>query len=388
MNILKITTYLILAVFLNACAGKHTLPDVDFSSKENTNRPKEFAIAYDQNGNFYPQYNQLRPPEPLKRFDWVRAYNYSSFRTEAFTLTGLPKSVFSGLYYTKTTDIELTHDFAETLNKALIGSDKLYIFIHGFNNDYSLAKANIDALKSVINTQNGIVLSVFWDGLHDGHSFNFYPNRWNKALTYSNFAGQFGLRELIQQLKRPVELTFITHSRGAAVALSTVFDPLYDDHIIKPANIAPLTTKHVSKANMLFLAPALGDGHVSSRVINKCTVQFPVNIFTSSNYEDFANCKSILPSKGDGDTRLGCGENINYINKVKNTLNNLPNISMVTNVFNEDKWGFWQVDSHNICTYLKNKETKKMICSNGFGEKNWCENNNIIKYCKEGFSYE
>jgi hypothetical protein len=375
MNIFKVTTCFVLGLLLSACAGKHTLPDIDFASKNNNE--KEFSIAYDQDGHFYPQQNQLTNLLSLKSFNWIDEYQYSPFSSDPFTLTGLPKEALSDQIYKKSTDIILTNDFAKTLSEALIGSDKLYIFIHGFNNDYSEAKENIKLLKSVVNTEDGIVLSVFWDGLHDGHPFNFYPHRWNKALTYSNFAGQFGLRELIQRLERAVELTFITHSRGAAVALSTVFDPSYDDDIDEPANTTPLTSQHVSKANMLFLAPALGDGHVSKATINESTVQFPIKIFTSSNYEDFANCKSFLKSESDGDTRLGCGENNSYIKKIEKTLNSLPNITMVTNIFNEDRWHFWQVDSHAVKTYLQNKETQKMMCKNGFAEKCWCKNNNL-----------
>lgn len=366
MNIIKTSFYLMVGLFLTACAGKHTLPDMSYSKQESPLR--NFSIAYDQNGNFYPQHNQT---EYL--FNWLGEYNYSPFSSDAFTLTGLGKSGFTGYYYDKSTDKKLTDDFANTLSSALTGLDKLYVFIHGFNNKYTSAKDNIDVLKRMINTQDGVSLSVFWDGLHDGFALNFYPHRWNKALTYSNFAGQFGLRELIQGLDRPIELVFITHSRGAAVALSTLFDPAYDSHIVKPALSTPLTAKHVSKAKMLLLAPAIGDGHLSANLINNKTVKFPVEIYTSSNTEDFATCKSFLGGARDGDTRLGCGKYKSYIATAEIQLNKLTSVFMKTQTFNEDRWSFWETDSHAVQAYLDNTETQIMMCQYNFARAEWCK---------------
>lgn len=376
MNIKKLNIYLPLVLFLSACAGKHTLPDIDYSE---SNTQRDFSIAYDQNGHFYPQMNQVKSLLPNGDFNWLNKYKYNPFSSESFSLTELKKDDITSYYYKESTDLKLTDDFSKTLNTALVGLDKLYIFIHGFNVNYEDAFTNIETLKGIIETKDGVSISVFWDGLHDGYKFNIYPNRWNKAMLYSNYAGQFGLRELLLKLDSPTEVVFITHSRGAAVAFSTIFDPLYTKGLEQPQTkvLPSLSGEQISKVKMLLLAPAIGDGHLSAKAIKNYTAHFPVSIYTSSNSEDFANCKSFIGGAYNGDTRLGCGEEYYYITSTERRLNKLSSIEMKSNIFNENRWSFWQTCSHAVSTYLKSKSTQVMMCKHNFAKDTWCKKLNL-----------
>src|SRR5690606_26782883 len=154
-------------------------------------------------------------------------------------------------------------------------------------------------------------LEVFWDGLQlrseKRRDMAGYASFWPDALTYSNLAGQFGLRPLLNSIRHDVDLRFVTHSRGAAVALAALADPVYDPHIERPgttdANRA-LANPRIRSIGIAAFAPAIGAGHLTPE-LDQALVAHPVVFLAGVNPEDIATSKSIISSRLWGDTSLG-----------------------------------------------------------------------------------
>jgi hypothetical protein len=221
------------------------------------------------------------------------------------------------------------------LNKLLLDKDKLAIFIHGFNNDYGDAQAIYKEFRSRMD--NTAILEVYWDGVE-----NKVPLKiWFPSLTYSNLAGQIGLRPIINGINKPVDLIVVTHSRGAAVAISTFSDPIYDPGICAPQEeknpicdpkacecetleVCLCTSQkeidntnniflgytepdltHIKSLAFVFFAPAIGNGHFWEGIDKYFPEGKVVDFYLGTNPKDFATSKSIVPSQAFGDTSLG-----------------------------------------------------------------------------------
>lgn len=326
----NILLLVLLTVGLMGCASHHMVPPLDYASDRWLTPDidnEQFNVAFDQNGHIYPN----SPTDSVlfqPHFDWVKAegdgYKRHGYK-QAFQLKKVAGVSYSGVYYSYVVQQGITQNFAKKLSEALGNNNKLFIYIHGYNNTFEEAQDNIQALMSAVPPpKDAVVLRVTWDGLHGkpGKMGAFVGTKsWWNALTYSNLAGQIGLRQLLQAIKanKPLDVVFVTHSRGAAVAMSSVFDPLYNERKIKRDKTTPLTSKHANSARFIMFAPAIGDGHVSENVISTKNENIDVQMLAVANLNDRSTCKRIginQYSKRLGDTSLGCGKNEEYIEAV------------------------------------------------------------------------
>lgn len=297
----RLTVLAVLAITLGACAGQHVKPTADYASAP----ARTVRVAYDQDGQIYPR--------DTSALDWVaiKPSLYQSRFGGPWRLEKLKDSAGNLPY--PSVKARAQHDAEQELDQALRGADMLVVLIHGFNNNYGEARAAYDLIRDRImrDTSRTAYLEVFWDGLElrsdRGRDKVGYVSFWPDALTYSNIAGQFGLRPLLNSIGHDVDLRFVTHSRGAAVALAALADPIYDPHIAKPettpANRA-LANPRIRSIGIASFAPAIGAGHLSPG-LDQALASHPAVFLAGVNPDDIATSKSIISSRFWGDTSLG-----------------------------------------------------------------------------------
>jgi hypothetical protein len=320
----KVILSVIGVLLLNSCAGKHVRPPSNYYPAQTEMQNKKIIrVAFDQNGHIYP----------LSTKDWN--WNAKEFQLSkycqivgcSYQLRKLHNSNGVPVYNPSKDRNKYTKQLIQDLNKILQNQDKLVIFIHGFNNDYKKAQETYNEFRKKMN--NYPILEVYWDGLKKSPPLKI----WFSALTYSNLAGQIGLRPIINGINKPIDLVFVTHSRGAAVAISTVSDPIYDSDICAPQEenlscndnvckcekedevclckngkflgfIKP-NFKKIKSLNFVFFAPAIGEGHFWKNMDRYFPDNKIINFYLGTDENDFSTSKSFLSSKAFGDTSLG-----------------------------------------------------------------------------------
>lgn len=363
---LYIKLFLLFIISASGCTSIHVKPPTDYSSLE-TQKKNVLRVAFDQDGNIYPEDSSL--------VDWSNQESfYCNFYSCPFKLNQLERS--SHLVYDRDMDNRLTERFAKKLNSTLSDKKKLIIFIHGFNNDFKDANGNYDSFFEKIKTDDAVRLDVFWDGLAARNVLNsMQMTRWFKAMTYSNLAGQIGLRRILNRLDKPVDIVFVTHSRGAAVALSSVVDPVYDSYINAPGGSIP---KHeysdyevfnfgkVNSLTFALVAPAIGNGHFHPDFRAYLPVDMSVNLIIGYNSKDFAISKLIFPESSYGDTSLGSDSG--YIKELIIAYEDIENLRIAKVDFTDPNR--WLPDSHSLDSYLCNPKFDDFISEAGLKTKN------------------
>lgn len=292
-----------LAALLPACAGQHVRPAAGYADAQG----RTVRVAYDQDGDIYPR--------DSAGVDWLRVKPsaYQSRFGGPFRLRDV-RDAQGNRPYPALRD-QAQRDAQQALDQALQGAEMLVVLIHGFNNTHGEARTAYDLIRSRIDRDPAktAYLEVFWDGLQlrsdKRRDMAGYASFWPDALTYSNLAGQFGLRPLLNSIGHEVDLRFVTHSRGAAVALAALADPVYDPHIHRPettdANRA-FANPRIRSIGIAAFAPAIGAGHLTP-ALDQALASHPVVFLAGVNPEDIATSKSIVSSRFWGDTSLGSG---------------------------------------------------------------------------------
>lgn len=369
--------YLTLVLLLNACAaGRHSLPPHNYSSSmpENTIR-----MVVDQYGNIYPPSGHGD--------DWEKCYKHRyfgykrSFELDKGNDYGCPN------FRSHEFD-EFNQEIIKTLNEKLKGKERLVVLTHGFNVSFKAAEeTNINVIKPALNLDNSLVLEVYWDALYSDVFAGKFPMRWFKSLTYSNYAGQVGLRRVLNGITEQVELVFLTHSRGAAVAMSTIFDPLYNKGIGPESGDYPESFSHEAFKNikLVMIAPAIGNGHLLAEAepefgnesswidllshIQTNELGEKLEIFNLYNISDVATCKGVkkyffFPSTL-GDTSFGCNEK--YVEKIKENFS-AQNVSINPYQIDESYNFFIHgTKSHSAEVYLGTEKGKQFLQNAGIG---------------------
>ncbi|WP_433848182.1 alpha/beta hydrolase [Acinetobacter proteolyticus] len=318
---MKNISILLLIATLSGCAGLPSIPPDGYSKTQET-PPLTTRVAFDQLGEIYP----ISPPFKLPGRNKLKPNINSGFSIrEHFRRNSLN-------YNPDQITFDITKKIVEN-SESTGANSKIIFLIHGFNNSFYEAKTSLELIKDTIekdNTSKNTYVEVYWDGLHKGvfsfKSPNFY---WQNALTNSNFAGEVGLRNLLNKLPDNTDLYFITHSRGAAVVFSAFTNPIYDPNIKEP-NSQKLALSKFNKVRIVSFAPAIGTGHFSDIDENiKATIpkDFPqdTKVFLGFNSSD-RTLKKFMPKKiGErllGSTKLGY-DNSYYKNveKIFNTKN-------------------------------------------------------------------
>ena len=365
---------LVLSVLLviSGCAAKHVIPPSDYQTRTLDTAHYEpevmehtFRVAFDQHGSIYPSdpthYLFTIAPHSIKCRFFSCPWNIHS----TYDMTGIQQS-----YDFIDSHAEYRNALLTKLNASLAETNKLVVFIHGFNNDFDAASENFRLMREKMDMENITILEVYWDGLD--LPVPLFP--WAKALTYSNLAGQIGLRSILNGIDvSDSELAFVTHSRGAGVAVSSISDPVYDNHICAPQesgthDYGQLCKKSLpddvlvdssfprfdafdsdkfSSINLVFFAPAIGGGHFWSEM-NRYLTGGNVNFFVAANEGDYANGKVIGKPGFYGDTSLGADKE--EIERYKSMLrSSMPNITLQYLFFKD---GFY----HGLDDYFSEKD--------------------------------
>lgn len=293
-------------LLLAACGGMHVRPPADYvQAGKPVSSSSLVRVAFDQLGDVYPR-DASSVPWP-ERTPGVNA---------RFALRDIREHVDHGRpLYGPEQRLEAEDAVVAELNSMLAVGDTLLVLVHGFNEDFESAQRLYSASRDLLgNVKPAVILEVYWDGLRMRQpKFMTEQTRvtfWPDALLNSNYAGQKGLRPILNRLSKPVDLRFLVHSRGTAVALSAVADPVYDgDFGSDPEDrVRPLNNPNIRSIKIAAFAPAVGSGHVGEAVYEKWG-NHTVDMTFSVNPMDYALSKIFVFNDSFwGDTSLGTSE--------------------------------------------------------------------------------
>lgn len=231
-NILKIMHIILWLLIFTSCAIQNNFPE---NCNPNQKESDYVTTAFvDQLGNFYPE-------------NWQNYYlnNDSNYGNPAF------------IHNQKAILDEIKH-FSNR-------KERIFILIHGYNNNGSDAKKAFRRIESIIDydkTKDGFI-EFHWDGLvAKGIGAS---KIWFNAVGNSQMAGQYGVRKILNHLSNK-EIIMISHSRGASVVLSALSNPPYEKDFVNATSryfginiydAQPLLENH-NNITCIFLAPAIG----------------------------------------------------------------------------------------------------------------------------------
>ncbi|MEA3011805.1 MAG: hypothetical protein QOD42_350 [Sphingomonadales bacterium] len=113
------------------------------------------------------------------------------------------------------------------LRTFLAGKKRVFVFIHGFDNNQHDTERPYGMLRERIAFEPGDALILFhWDGF-DGRMIGAPIHFWQAASTNSQMAGTRGLRPVLDLIGPDQQAILISHSRGGTVTLSALSDPRY-----------------------------------------------------------------------------------------------------------------------------------------------------------------
>ena len=261
---------IVLLALLSGCSALHSIPSTDYTKIDTasvTALPPDnvVRIAFDQNGAIYPYSDDRQLPE-------YETYFFDSFWSSSFTLDEYYTDINKP--YTDADKAAMYQKVTKTIDEVMKANetDELIILIHGFNNSFYKASTGFyTQMREMIDNHeeiNRTYLEVYWDALYLPH--NLIPSimYWFDATTYSNMAGNVGLRKVLNGLKSKVKVNMVTHSRGAAVAFSAISDPLLCENKPKVCDIKfyeqpdpNIDLSNISQLRIASIAPAVGKGH-------------------------------------------------------------------------------------------------------------------------------
>ena len=241
--------YILLSVLLlTSCAAVHNTPkSVQPNVKENPNIMYSFV---DQNGNFYP--NNWRktygePPQNARKNE----YSLQKIATEKNILAQLEKD---------------ENAIIASIQKEAANKKRVFVFVHGFNSTAKKSTQNYELARKYMNidSKSDQIIQFYWDGLA-AQSLLGGAKIWFNATNFSQMAGEFGLRRILNVLKNK-DIYIISHSRGASVVVSALTSPVLSESNKKEAieehNVDFDASKQLlengNKITCIMLAPAIG----------------------------------------------------------------------------------------------------------------------------------
>lgn len=256
---MRTTLALSLAVtFVVTSCGRHSFPEAGTIP----NNPAKQTAFVDQDGTFYPD----KPEKYITSRKFARG-DAHSLRQSALLRGGKP--LYSEL-------LESEREVLQRFSVGYEGKERIFIFVHGFNNSPKVADKNYALIEEKIKFResDGIV-RFHWDGLVAPFNLAFISTLaiWDNSTGYSSMAGQFGLRRLLNQFQNK-EIYLIAHSRGASTILSALSNPQYFSNFESEtvqenrfpdakgtalASIAPKAYDNGNKLKLILFAPAIGE---------------------------------------------------------------------------------------------------------------------------------
>lgn len=245
------------------------------------------SVQVDQFGDFYPDDWHLRPGE-------------ANIGSQGSVALAIPVDERAGRV-ADTRGLVL-----ERVRRTTTGKRRVFILIHGFNDETPSAASAFAVIKQTIAlTPEDAIVEFHWDGLTDEGRFLNGGRIWFPAVTTSQQAGSRGLRDLLGVLSNQ-NVVFITHSRGASVVLSAFSNPNYRTSYrdgFHRAGLAdyldPAEPGFVAQGltmDAIFLAPAIGNPDFWA---NTCLDQEGCHSFRG-----FPGLRSIRHSLNPGDPVL------------------------------------------------------------------------------------
>ena len=240
--------YTVVLIFLTACSAAHNIPNSQVPN--NFINPNITSAYVDQNGNFYPNQWKNRygvPPKNATRKD----YSLMKIATE----NGFEQE----LNFFESSQLKAFSDRVKNKNRVII-------MVHGINNDYMSSLTNYNKARTYmdLSNQRDEIVNFYWDGLISQNLLGT-AKVWVSATTNSQLAGEFGLRRILNSIKNK-EVYIISHSRGAAVVMSALKNPVLKPvekyyaekhHHVDVQEAIPLLENN-NRIYSIMLAPAIG----------------------------------------------------------------------------------------------------------------------------------
>ena len=138
--------------------------------------------------------------------------------------------------------------------------------MHGFNSTARKSTQNYELAQKFmnINPKTDEIIQFYWDGLTSQYILGGVKI-WFDATNYSQMAGEFGLRRILNVIKNK-EVYIISHSRGASVVVSALnSNAIRDNQKEAVESIHNVTfdssnelLENNNKITCIMLAPAIG----------------------------------------------------------------------------------------------------------------------------------
>lgn len=230
---------------LLGCSISHNIPQSQAPNRQVSE--DIFNIFVDQNGSFFPE-------------NWEEIYGGHN-KKGAYSLNTL--AIRKGI---KDFLVKSESEIIESITNIIANRKRVIILVHGYNNNESQAAKSFNRIQEIItqNSKSDIFLEFYWDGLvaHNASSIKI----WFNATGYSQLAGEFGLRKVLNTIKDK-EIIIISHSRGASVVLSALSNPPYSPDFIRDTRnfhsieigSGEILKENNNFINCIMLAPAVGD---------------------------------------------------------------------------------------------------------------------------------
>jgi hypothetical protein len=351
----------ILMVLMSGCAIHNTPDTLGTAEAINPNVVSGNSINFfvDQNGTLYPNGWEAQYGSPCKFYCWGIHYSLQAIANAKGQ---------ESVQYLAAEENRIVSDVKNALSQI----DRLFILVHGYNNDAKESKGNYEKIMHLLDLgERDTVVEFFWDGLVSKSSLVGDAKIWFNATGYSQLAGAEGLRDLLNAVSNK-EIFIISHSRGASVALSALSNPPYgetfanetwDTHAIAVFNSKPLKDRN-NKIKLLLLAPAIGDidfkkpsyylGEKSYRDLGAQLVSISYTV----NQND-SILKKILsePNVSGKFNPTDFGYRIEAGESVKAHYGNITS------------YDFSNTQSHKFSEYIENKNFIKMLIEAGIGVK-------------------
>jgi len=245
---MKSIHFLVSLLLLTSCAAVHNTPkSKNPNVKENPNILYSFV---DQNGNFYPKNWQEtfgNPPQNAKKNE----YSLMKIATEKNIVSNFKKE---------------ENQIINQIKNEVASKKRVIVFVHGFNSTAKKSTQNYELARKYmnINPKTDEIIQFYWDGL-TSQSILGGAKIWFDATNYSQMAGEFGLRRILNVISNK-EVYIISHSRGASVVVSALNSTIIAENTKQKTaeehNVDFESATHLlennNKITCIMLAPAIG----------------------------------------------------------------------------------------------------------------------------------
>ncbi|HLG42036.1 MAG TPA: alpha/beta hydrolase, partial [Planctomycetota bacterium] len=250
---------------------------------QSASEPSVFRVAIDACGHLYPDPKECAPEE-------------KELGAKGSCVARCLGSAYGGA--------AIAERFAEQINARCGATRKttLMILVHGFGNAYPVARRSFELARMRIAQRfpgrEFAFLEVYWDG-----KLGSPLTGWGAARRSSKWAG-LGLRALLRGIDERVSMRAISHSRGASVLASALWNvPLLEEREENErfaARQKELAPPRLASIRLGWLSPAMPETDVES-MRGACE-----RIVMTVNENDPALGKGLLPATMFGSTALGC----------------------------------------------------------------------------------